>query len=163
VKVLYYGGQKSGKSLLAEEKAKSISDKIYYIATYDNSYNDSEMQNRIDTHQSRRDNSYITIEEPLNLSSVIEEKETYLIDCMSMWIMNMMMANREKEIKEEVQKVLKIDANIIFVLNDVGSGVIPIDKFSRDYVDYSGILSQVLAKGCDEVYTVSCGIGSRIK
>jgi len=37
MKILYYGGQKSGKSLLAEQKALALSKatKPCYIATYD--------------------------------------------------------------------------------------------------------------------------------
>ena len=42
MKTLYFGGQKSGKSNLAEKKALALANekKPYYIATYDNSFND---------------------------------------------------------------------------------------------------------------------------
>lgn len=163
MKILYYGGQKSGKSLLAEQKSKQLSSKVYYIATYDNSYEDIDMQNRISSHKARRDTSYITIEESINIADKISPNNTYLIDCMSMWIMNMMIKDKTNDIKSTIQKLSTIDANIIFVLNDVGNGVIPIDSFSREYVDISGIVSQELAKICDEVYLVSCGLGMRLK
>jgi adenosylcobinamide kinase/adenosylcobinamide-phosphate guanylyltransferase len=162
LKILYYGGQKSGKSHLAEQKALSLSEIVHYVATYDNSYNDSEMQSRIDSHQDRRCEKFVTIEEPLNLHSLRPNK-TYLIDCMSMWIMNMMMAKKSQEILTKAKEILSIDANIIFVQNDVGSGVIPMESFSREYVDISGLLSQELAKGCDEVYHVVCGLERRLK
>ena len=50
--ILYYGGQKSGKSRLAETKALELAhgNKPYYVATYDNSYGDSEMHARIARH-----------------------------------------------------------------------------------------------------------------
>ena len=49
MKILYFGGQKSGKSTLAEAKALSIAtDKPYYLATYDTSFGDDEMSLRID-------------------------------------------------------------------------------------------------------------------
>jgi adenosylcobinamide kinase/adenosylcobinamide-phosphate guanylyltransferase len=48
-------------------------------------------------------------------------------------------------------------------LNDVSSGVIPLDKESRKYVDMSGIIGQVVAGFCDEVYEVKMGIEIRIK
>jgi len=56
MKTLYFGGQKSGKSLLAERKALSLSsnEKPYYIATYDNSYDDKEMKQKIKLHKKRR-------------------------------------------------------------------------------------------------------------
>ena len=48
MKILYFGGQKSGKSQLAEKRTKEIAkSKIpYYIATYNNNFNDKEMQKK---------------------------------------------------------------------------------------------------------------------
>ena len=96
MKTLYHGGQKSGKSYLAEQKALSLagSKKPYYIATYDNSYNDEEMLERIELHQSQRKEKFITVEEPIDLVSVIKEGHTYLIDCMSMWLLNTIDSNK---------------------------------------------------------------------
>ncbi len=164
MKILYYGGQKSGKSLLAEEKTLTLSKdtKPYYIATYDNSYGDNEMQERIGRHQAQRKEKFITIEETLHLSQHIEAGHTYLIDCMSMWILNTMEQSINVVLKE-VETICKKNANIVFVLNDLSSGVIPLDKFSRKYVDRSGIVGQRLAKLCDEVYDVKLGLKSRLK
>ncbi len=164
MKILYYGGQKSGKSLLAERKALelSIGTKPYYIATYDKSYEDKEMQRRIETHQAQRKERFITIEEPLHPSAHIKAGGTYLIDCMSMWLLNTIEEPIEV-LKREIERVAGIDADIIFVLNDVSSGIIPIDSMSRTYVDRSGIIGQRLAALCDEVYEVKLGIAVRLK
>ena len=56
-----------------------------------------------------------------------------------------------------------MDANIIFILNDVSCGIIPLDKESRRFVDFSGLIGQELAKLCDEVYEVKYGIERRLK
>ena len=50
MKIFYFGGQKSGKTKAGIKKALELSThkKPYYVATYDNSYNDSSMQERID-------------------------------------------------------------------------------------------------------------------
>jgi len=164
MKTLYHGGQKSGKSLLAEQKALSLAgeQKPYYIATYDNSYNDVEMAERIAVHQSQRKEQFSTIEETLHLSQHIQEGHTYLIDCMSMWLLNTMEWSMEA-LLEEVEMICSKEANIVFVLNDVGSGVIPLDAMSRKYVDRSGILGQRLAQLCDEVYEVKLGLENRLK
>ena len=164
MKILYYGGQKSGKSLLAEQKALSLSidTKPYYIATYNNSYNDSEMQERIDRHQSQREAQFITIEETFDLSKVIRHNGTYLVDCISMWILNTLEESQES-VMVRIEALGEIDANIVFVLNDVNSGVIPLDKESRKYVDRSGIIGQKLAALCDEVYEVKLGLEIKLK
>ncbi len=164
IKTLYHGGQKSGKSLRAEQKALSLSDKSkpYYIATYDNSYEDTEMLSRIETHQSQRRDDFITIEEPLDLTKVIKAGGTYLIDCISMWILNHLDDDIEV-LLAQLDSIMSIDAHIVMVLNDVGSGVIPMDAQSRRFVDYSGMVGQHLARLCDEVYEVKLGLEIRLK
>ena len=163
MKILYFGGQKSGKSRLAEQKAISLSkSKPYYIATYDNSYGDEEMALRIQKHQIQRQDSFITIEESYRLDKLIQPNQTYLIDCMSMWILNTL-DDEFDSVLAWLDKLLAIDANIVFVLNDVNSGVIPLDKLSRKYVDRSGIIGQKLASKCDEVYEVKLGLEIKLK
>ena len=163
MKILYYGGQKSGKSRLAEEKAIKLSEtKPHYIATYDNSFNDDEMKERIGKHQGQRQEHFITIEESYDLHRVIKTGETYLIDCISMWIFNTL-DRREEELLAQLDTISKIDANIIFVLNDVNSGIIPLEKESRKYVDMSGIIGQKLAALCDEVYEAKLGLEIKLK
>jgi len=162
LKVLYIGGQKSGKSSLAEKKILGICEKKpYYIATYDDSFGDIEMQERLKQHKIRRAENFITIQEPLQLESVIKSGESYIVDCLSMWIMNLLESN--KDYKQILKKVLTIDANIVFVLNDVNSGIIPENSLSRKYIDITGIVGQMVAQSCDEVYQVIVGLENRIK
>jgi adenosylcobinamide kinase/adenosylcobinamide-phosphate guanylyltransferase len=164
MKILYFGGQKSGKSNLAEKKALELSKdkKPFYIATYDNSFQDIEMKIRINKHQNSRNDKFTTIEETKELSKVIKEKETYLIDCISMWIFNNLYKNEEELIKQ-LEVLENCEANIVFVLNEVTKGVIPLDKDSRRFVDLTGIIGQKLTKICDEVYEVKFGLESRLK
>jgi adenosylcobinamide kinase/adenosylcobinamide-phosphate guanylyltransferase len=164
MKTLYYGGQKSGKSLLAEQKSLSLAgdEKPYYIATYDNSYRDSEMHQRIETHKSQRKEAFITIEETKDLNAVIKDGQTYLIDCMSMWLLNTLDDALENLMKE-LEHLAKKEAHIVFVLNDVSSGIIPLESMSRKYVDRSGIVGQKLAQLCDEVYEVKLGLEIKLK
>ncbi|HHH51852.1 MAG TPA: cobinamide phosphate guanylyltransferase, partial [Campylobacterales bacterium] len=62
-----------------------------------------------------------------------------------------------------IEKLTKIDDNIIFVLNNLNEGVIPIDKESRKFIDLTGIIGQKLASICDEVYEVKLGLAQRLK
>ena len=163
MKILYFGGQKSGKSTLGEAKTIELSDsKPFYIATYDRNFDDKEMNTRVLKHKNQREERFITIEEPKNLVSKIEEGKTYLIDCISMWILNNI-ENSEEELISQLNELEKINANIVFVLNDVNSGVIPFDKESRKFVDLTGIIGQKLSSICDEVYEVKLGLQSRLK
>ena len=164
MKIFYFGGQKSGKTKAGIKKALELSKdkKPYYVATYDNSFGDSSMQDRIDKHILERKNDFFSIEEPKDLTKIVKEKETYLIDCVSMWLFNNLQ-KEENYLKNQLQEICKIDANIVFILNDVSCGVIPFDKESRRFVDFSGLIGQELAKLCDEVYEVKFGLERRLK
>ena len=164
MKVFYFGGQKSGKTKAGIKKALELSKdkKPYYVATYDNSFGDSSMQERIDKHILERKDDFKSIEEPKDLTKIVKEKETYLIDCVSMWLFNNLQ-KEENQLKNQLQEICKIDANIVFILNDVSCGVIPFDKESRRFVDFSGLIGQELAKLCDEVYEVKFGLERRLK
>jgi adenosylcobinamide kinase / adenosylcobinamide-phosphate guanylyltransferase len=164
IKVFYFGGQKSGKTNAGSKKALELSkdEKPYYVATYDNSYGDSSMNERINKHILERKDDFLSIEEPRDLLKVINPNKTYLIDCVSMWILNNL-EEKEETLKKQLGALFKIDANIIFILNDVSCGVIPLDKESRKFVDFSGIIGQELAKLCDEVYEVKYGIEKKLK
>ena len=163
-KIFYFGGQKSGKTKAGSKKALDLAQnsKPYYVATYDNSYGDISMNERINRHISERKDDFICIEEAKDLTKVVEANNTYLIDCVSMWLLNNLLKS-EDELKQQLRTICKIDANIIFILNDVSCGVIPIDTESRKFVDFSGLLGQELASLCDEVYEVKYGIERRLK
>lgn len=163
-KIFYFGGQKSGKTKAGSKKALDLAQnsKPYYVATYDNSYGDVSMNERINRHISERKDDFICIEEAKDLTKVVEANNTYLIDCVSMWLLNNLLKS-EDELKQQLRTICKIDANIIFILNDVSCGVIPIDSESRKFVDFSGLLGQELASLCDEVYEVKYGIERRLK
>ena len=164
MKILYIGGQKSGKSCLAEKCVLKLSKgkKPYYIATYDNSYGDKSMQKRINLHHKRRIKRFNTIEKTQKLDKVINDDNTYLVDCLSMWLLNHIDLSKKKILKE-LKKLLKSKANIVFVLNDVSSGVIPLDKLSRKYVDMSGLVGQIVAKKSNKVIKVEYGLQTKLK
>ena len=69
----------------------------------------------------------------------------------------------EEVLKQQLRDICKIDANIVFVLNDVSCGVIPFDSESRKFVDFSGLIGQELVKLCDEVYEVKYSLSKKLK
>jgi len=162
--ILYIGGQKSGKSKLAEQHTLKIKNKKkpYYIATYNDSFKDKQMKQKIKHHLKQRKNKFITINETKRLHIVLTKNNTYIIDCISMWIFNNINKS-EKYLLKQLKKVLNTNNNIVFVLNDVNSGIIPLDKITRRFINLTGIVGQYLAKNSDEVYDIKFGIKTKIK
>ncbi len=164
MKILYIGGQKSGKSLIAENRTLTLSKKKkpYYIATYDNSYDDKAMAKKIKLHSNRRINKFNTIEAINDLHKVMSRNNIYIIDCISMWLLNHIHLSKKKILKK-MKKILDINRTIVFVLNDVSTGVIPMDKISRKFVDMSGYIGQMITESCDEVIRVEYGLQTKLK
>ena len=164
MKALFIGGIKSGKSFLAEQySVKNATTKPIYLATTE--FIDSEMSERVEAHKQQRKENFITVEEPLKLNNIVSQSnDLVLIECLSMWINNMLYHGFDfSDIKEEIQKVMQQEKDVVFVLNDVGSGIIPDNELARKYIDISGKISQIVAEDCDEVFHVIAGIGTKIK
>lgn len=163
-KALFIGGIKSGKSFNAEiYTLKHSLQKPIYLATTE--FIDDEMQKRIEAHKLQRDTRFETLEEPLKLYEAIsKQKSAVLVECLSMWINNMLYHGFGfAKMKRELEAVLALDKTVVFVLNDVGCGIIPDNALAREFIDISGQLSQLIASSCDEVYHTIAGISTRIR
>lgn len=164
MKRLVYGGIKSGKSRFAEELAlQNVKKNLYYLATTE--FIDEEMAKKIEIHKASRSESFITLEEPLKLYESIKELEgSVLVECMSIWLNNMLYYQKSDDvIIDEVKRVLTLQNSITFVLNDVSKSVVSENALVRKFVDLSGIIAQIIAGSCDEVYYVNAGIGTKLK
>jgi len=164
MKALFIGGIKSGKSFHAEQFSLKHSKSLpVYLATTE--FIDDEMKERIKQHKLQRSQNFLTKEEPLNLVEAIEPiKGLVMIECVSMWINNMLYHGFEYEdIKEHIEKILALPLDIVFVQNDVGAGVISDNALARQYIDISGKISQLLGQHCNTVFHVIAGISTKIK
>src|SRR5690606_13882783 len=90
--VLVLGGARSGKTGFAERLAMRSGHRPVYLATA--TALDSEMQDRVRTHQAQRQGRFRTVEEPLELSRAIvsaaKSADVILVDCLTLWITNML-------------------------------------------------------------------------
>lgn len=161
--VLYTGGQKSGKSLLAERRTLELArEKPFYLATAE--VFDDEFRERVKRHLRQRGDAFTTIEEPRDISAAIARcDDAILIDCLTVWINNMIFYMKEDEISAEIDKLLTSGKDIVMVINEVGCGIIPNDKLSRKFADLSGQVAQQVARHADEVHFCSAGLSLRMK
>jgi adenosylcobinamide kinase/adenosylcobinamide-phosphate guanylyltransferase len=101
----------------------------------------------------------------LRLSDVLGNTEgPVLIECMTMWLNNTLHHNyTEKKIFAEIDQLLSLECDVVFVLNEVGLGIIPDNPLARKFADLSGRISQKLAEACDEVNFCVAGNVIKIK
>lgn len=163
--ILIGGGARSGKSRYALEKARAIEGARAFVATAQAS--DEEMTVRIRHHREERGQEFTTMEEPIELPRIIAEAkfDVLVIDCLTLWLSNIMFRNEKHcEIDALEQAAQAARGTIIFVTNEVGSGIVPTDNaLSREFRDRSGILNQRIAAIAQEVYLMVFGQPLRIK
>jgi adenosylcobinamide kinase/adenosylcobinamide-phosphate guanylyltransferase len=163
---LVLGGARSGKSRFAEEMAERAERPIY-LAT--GRAWDGEMSARIDEHRARRGHHWTTVEEPLDLAGVLPTLASpgavVLVDCLTLWVTNLMMAKRD--IAEETRRLAAsfgdLQGPVVFVSNEVGLGIVPDNAMARAFRDHAGRLHQEVAALADAVYFMVAGIPMTVK
>ena len=134
------------------------------------------MERRIAAHRVRRPPEWRTLEEPIELASVIhavvDEYDTCLVDCFAVWVSNLLLSmegnpNAEAEILTALDRVLEVydrsSASWIAVSNEVELGVVPPSQLGREYRDILGKVNQAVAARADEVYLMVAGIALELK
>nr|WP_174505979.1 bifunctional adenosylcobinamide kinase/adenosylcobinamide-phosphate guanylyltransferase [Acinetobacter sp. Marseille-Q1620] len=154
---LILGGARSGKSRLAEDTAKKSGLDVLYVATAQGL--DEEMQVRVLHHKKQRPEYWTVIEEPIlladKLSEIDRENSLILVDCLTLWMSNLLLDEDQKLQQNECEKLLNIlpalKSEIILVSNETGLGIVPIGEITRKFVDESGRLHQRLGQIADRV------------
>jgi len=165
--ILILGGARSGKSKFAEDLVLKSDLKPIYLAT--GRASDDEMVERIERHQSRRGGEWQTVEEPLALVDALSHAAVpgriILVDCLTLWITNLMMAeaNVDKEVDGLIRYLSDAKTPTVLVSNEVGQGIVPMNKMAREFVDLSGLAHQRLASVANHVYFVTAGIPNKLK
>src|SRR5690606_19203646 len=166
---LIIGGARSGKSRYAEQLATASKKSVLYIATA--TAIDDEMRARIAHHQQQRPASWKLIESQLDLVNVLIEEsskhQTILVDCLTLWLNNQLFHFPNQDFSNLYDSLISCvrasTADIIFVANEVGLGIIPLGEINRRFVDEAGRLNQQLAAAADEVFFIAAGLPLPLK
>ena len=176
--VLVLGGARSGKSSFAERFVLNHAYKCAYIATAE--ILDDEMAERVKQHQLRRKNNrWVNFEAPYNAEQMVaqagEAADCILFDCLTLYLSNLMYGKNAPNsfedkcvyVKNEVDKLItaarSTNKTVVFVSNDVGSGIVPDNQMAREYRDVAGWLNQQVGCEADSVFYVIAGQAVDIK
>ncbi len=161
---LVIGGARSGKSSFAESLAHEP--KIY-LATAQAF--DDEMRERIAAHQLQRGDSWTTYDAPLDLVSTLQHVDGaghfILLDCLTLWISNLMLSEIpwEAELEQLILSLGALKGDVVLVSNEVGMGVVPDNALARAFRDAQGITNQAVAEVAETVVLMTAGLPFALK
>lgn len=163
---LVLGGARSGKSAYAERLIAAAGGGLY-LATA--TAGDAEMAERIRRHRDRRGEGWVTIEEPLEVLAALTSRcaadRPVLVDCLTLWLSNVMGAGRDAaaEIERLAAGLSGLAGPVVLVANEVGLGLVPATPLGRAFRDHAGRLNQAVAAVADRVVFVAAGLPLSLK
>ena len=99
------------------------------------------------------------------MQSECADNRAVLVDCLTLWLTNLMMAERdiEAETAELVAVLPRLKGAVVLVSNEVGLGIVPENRMARDFRDHAGRLHQAVAGAAAAVYFVAAGLPLKMK
>ncbi len=167
--IFIVGGARSGKSDYALKLA-SRSKRVAFIAT--GQALDREMIHRIRLHKKARPKNWQTFEEPVRVSSLLKKipsgYDMVIIDCLTLLVSNLLLRKAgaqaiEREVASLVSELNRRRGKAIVVSNEVGLGIVPGNKLSRDFRDIAGRVNKIVAGKSNRMFFIISGIPWRIK
>lgn len=163
------GGSRCGKSAVAEKLAAKSERPVTYVATYDSSMADEEMEERVCRHRQQRPFDWGLIENNFDLISIAQHcaDQTILIDCLTMWLSHDLETHSNDRILDKLVKGLEalkaFRVHAVIVSNEIGMGLVPLGAENRRYRDLVGWANQRVAAAAQDVFFVASGIPLKLK
>jgi adenosylcobinamide kinase/adenosylcobinamide-phosphate guanylyltransferase len=164
------GGCRSGKSRFALDYANRHFKSKIFLATAPAL--DDEMKKRIKAHQEARGPEWAAIEEQIEIAEAVASVKTkyqvILLDCMTLWLSNLIMAGEQESqifsrTEAFIEAIQKIPQSVIIVSNEVGYGIVPVNDIARQFRDIMGTVNQRLAACADVVVWTVVGLPQVLK
>lgn len=178
---LILGGQRSGKSRCAEERARAWlqqpGHEAVLVATAQ--AHDGEMRERIERHRVDRaaraaglSTEEVPYELPVAVGRLSASHRLVVVDCLTLWLTNLLMPMRGSPLDDgawDAQRQALCDAleaapgPVVLVSNEIGLGLSPMSPEARRFVDALGHLHQAVARGASRVTLMVAGLEVGVK
>ena len=168
--LLLIGGVRSGKSSWAVAYANKFHKKTF-IATAKEW--DDEMRARIEQHRRERGSGWGLVECETDLASELRKaaamSQMVVVDCLTLWVAGLMENEPDnntlirKFIDPVIEQIPLLTCDLLFVTNEVGQGIVPMNTSGRRFRDLQGMINQRFAEACEIVLWFVAGIPTAIK
>ena len=143
--IMVTGGSRSGKSVIAEQKAKEYGKRSGEVV------------------KNTEKNTILLDCVTVMITNILFEEEERDFDKISASEVEKLESEVIKELTNLVKAIRDEDKTLIIVSNEVGMSIVPSYRLGRIFSDISGKANQVLASLSDEVYVAISGLPLRLK
>ena len=97
-------------------------------------------------------------------SEIYDEGEKIILDHAHILIRRMLEAGMgQEQIEKEFTELQKCCDDIVVISDEIGSGIVPMDPFERQWREVTGRVLTVIAASSDRVERVTCGLVQVLK
>lgn len=160
--IVLTGGARSGKSALAVRLAARAGGPVTFLATASSAHG---MDERIARHRRDRPSGWTTVEEPIEVARALEKvapDEAAIVDCVTLWVNNLMLEGRDDAAIETAAEELAAVAaersgSTTVVTNEVGAGVHPATSLGIRFHDLLGRVNTIVVGQAERAYLCVAG------
>ena len=112
----------------------------------------------------KKDDSFLIFDSVIPCADEIKNisnEKCIIINHFHLWVREQIM--NEKNPEEEIKEFIRDNDNCVIISDEIGNGIVPIDKKERECRERTGRILVEIAKMADEVVRVVCGIEQKIK
>lgn len=156
------GGTRSGKSRFAMDLALEKSANPVYVAT--SRIWDADFAKRVERHQQERGPEWTLLESEKDIHLLPLEGKVAVVDCITLWLTNLFddaaydVEPALAAFRAEIDALVKADATLIIISNEIGMGVHAATEVGRKFTDLQGWANQYVAAAADQAFLLVSGI-----
>jgi adenosylcobinamide kinase/adenosylcobinamide-phosphate guanylyltransferase len=161
------GGARSGKSRYAQQMALQLSENPVYVATA--RIWDEDFAKRVELHKADRGPEWSVLEKERDIHLLPLENRIAVIDCVTLWLTNLLMCfeeDTEKTLdafKAEIDAIDSLAGTFIVISNEIGMGVHAETELGRKFTDLQGWANQYVASKAEKATFMVSGLPMSLK
>lgn len=101
---------------------------------------------------------------PTDWDGMIKELQAFenpVINHLHLWVRKCL--EQQADVEQLSDQLLEAYPELIFICDEIGNGIVPIDALERDYRERTGRLQIRIAERAERVERIVCGISQRLK
>lgn len=102
--------------------------------------------------------------ENADVNNIANVNDIVIINHLHMWVKDLLSEGMEEsEVQSTILSWVSTHPNTILICDELGNGIVPLEKMERIWREQTGRLMIELAKQAERVERILCGLGQRLK